>query len=202
MLALIIRSFAALCLAMLLSGCFVSDEPLITPKNADYPIPHGAVFVKSSTVRTQTEYEPFDNAVLISRDYGDTVRREGGYYVHEETGANGIKNLSRGLMKKIDGKTYLVMGEDKEQGRYWYGLFVQDGEEWVQYKVLCDDLVAGAKRAVVPLEDFGAVRTPSGACKFTSLDKLMHAIKFAQAMSPKAREWARYKKPPARPIEG
>jgi hypothetical protein len=194
MIASSLRAFAAFGLAVLLSGCFVSDEPLITPKNADYPIPHGAVFIKSSIVRTQTEYEPFDNAVLISRDYGDTVRREGGYYVHEETGANGIKNSSRGLMKKIDKTKYLVMGEDKEAGRFWYGLFVQEGEEWVQYKVLCEDLVAGAKRAVVPLEDFGAVRTPSGACKFTSLEKISHAIGFAQAMSSKARAWARYKK--------
>jgi hypothetical protein len=196
-----VRVVGFVILALGLSGCFISDKPLLTPANADYSIPHGAVFIKSSIVRTQTEYEPFDNAILITRDYDNKVRREGGYYVHEETGVNGVKNVSRGLMKKIDKDNYLVMGEDKEEGRFWYGLFVREGEEWVQYKVLCEDLVFSAKRAVLPLSDFGAVRTPSGACKFTSLERLMHAITFARGLSPKARAWARYKKAGGTPIE-
>ena len=202
MVLLRVRLLIAAALLVLLSGCFISDEPLLTPENADYPIAHGSVFIKSSVLRAQTDYEPFDNAVVISRDYDNKVKREGGYYVHEETGANGVKNVSRGLMKQIEKNAYLVMVQDKESGRYWYGLFEREGEEWVQYKVLCEDLVASAKRAGEPLENFGAVRTPSGACKFTSLERLMHAIKFARDLSPKARAWARYKKPPARPPEG
>lgn len=178
------RGILALALFVALSGCFVSNTPLIEPSMAVYPIADGTVFEKSSENRERDTFGPFDNKVVIKRD--------GPYYVHEETGGDGTVSTSRGLMIEFAPGIYLVMSDDQEGKLYYYTLFVRQGVNYVQYRILCEDLVLRARKSGLEPAYFGAVKTPNDLCKFSSLDSLKSAMSFARGQA-LAKRWAVYK---------
>lgn len=177
------RCLVALGLFVALSGCFVSNGPLIDPSQAVYPILDGAVFEKSSANRERDTFGPFDNKVVIKRD--------GPYYVHEETGGDGSVSTSRGLMVEFAPNVYLVMSDDQEGKLFYYTLFVRQGANFVQYRILCEDLVLRGRKSGLEPDYFGAVKTPNDMCKFSSLDKLKSAMSFARGQA-LAKRWAVY----------
>lgn len=163
----LIAVFALLGVAFGLSGCFISDDPLITPADARYPVPDGARFVRT-TVGTASPGS--DEDVL--------VRREGDLYVHEATDpVDGKKDVMRGRMTDLDTGRFVAMAEGEGGAYYIYTVFVPRESGYDEYQVTCTDLADVAKAQNKVIGDFGASHPQNGDdCKFTRLQDLKAAL--------------------------
>lgn len=115
--------------AQMLAGCFLSEEPFITPATADYPIASDSHF--DAYARRGTEWRPLPD--------GRTVRLLNGYYYYRNDGSN--RTSVPFLMKEISENRYVVQANDTSNfervTEYYYYLVDFDGAEAVQFTGSC-----------------------------------------------------------------
>lgn len=156
---LVSLSFALL-LPLAVTGCFTSDQPLITDKDSETPIPVGIYSFKSDS-----ETRTFD----LSID-GTRTKLTG----KESDGTSTSDYL---LIRGIGNGYHVAMDSDKD-----YALIRVTGNQVVEYKESdnCKLLQAEAKNANVRISDWGVVEIVPGdddTCKFANYDDVAHAFK-------------------------
>ncbi len=162
--------FGAFILTLVLSGCYVSKTPLITPQTADYPIPSDSHF--DAFARRGEDWRPME--------VGRTVRRSGGYYFFRDDGSD--ETSLPFLMKAISPGRYVVQANDTSDftrvSEYYYFLLDFDGAEAIQYSTECwprDEWVA--ERLVTRVEQT-SVNT---RCHFENLEHLATVLEGTSA---------------------
>ena len=139
-----------------LSGCLVSEDPLISPSEAAFPLPD-RMSAERFSPKGQTEWE---------HDAYESAYRSGSGYivVHEDK-----TESSEITLKRIAQNTFLaqLLAED---GNYTYALLVIDGNTIYRYAPDCDDFTAA------DMQRFGIEKNPSGDdCTVTSAQGLAAA---------------------------
>jgi hypothetical protein len=148
--------------ALVLSGCFVSAAPLITPATADYPWQGQARVQKYHWIAGA--WHLAESAVLA---------RVEGYYVLRL--ANGDERF---LMKRIARDKFIVQEEspDQKDTRFQYALLVVEGGRIAEYTFShsANDQLDDECAALSPAEkrQFAIVDTPEGDCSVASIDAL------------------------------
>ena len=137
------RTFSGLVFAAaLLSGCLVTDDPLINASSAAYPFSDGEPF-DVLEYNYQSSGGAKTNAIRIIRNgiYYEPVRESGG-------------SEDPFLIRAIDATHFAAQIEDPDSVSgypYFYTLFVQEGDRWSVYafdhtiddKAGCGDLTSG-----------------------------------------------------------
>lgn len=149
----------------LLGGCFVSQEPLLTAAQADYPFP----------ARSQFASYAFDTN---KRGADGTLTRQGDHYVFED--ASGKKSI---LFKLVGDR--LLVAQVQTDDRYTYDLIASDGKTAAAFNFQCDP-----ERDMIPAD-----RAPTGGtsfevtCTVTSLEQVVHLFgeRMAQHAKPKTK---------------
>ncbi len=147
--------------ALLLSGCYLSKTPLITPQTADYPIASDSHF--AAFARRGEDWRPMP--------YGRTVRRAGGYYFFRDDGSD--ETSLPFLMKEVSPGRYVVQANDTSDftrvTEYYYLLLDFDGTEAVQYSTTCWPREEWISEGLVARVEQTAV---NWRCHFDSLEDL------------------------------
>ncbi len=139
-----------------LSGCLTSEEPLISPSEASFPLPD-RMNAERFSPKGETEWE---------HDAYESAYRSGSGYivVHEDKTESGEITL-----KRIAQNTFLAQLEN-EYGEYNYALLVIDGNTIYRYAPDCEDFTAA------DMQRFGIVKNASGEdCTVTSAQGLTEA---------------------------
>jgi hypothetical protein len=169
--------FALLC-ALALSGCFKSDNPLITVFNSVAPIPEGTYSYRDTGGK--------EKSVVITREL--TVTK----MINADD--NGALKLSYFLMRDVGDGWYVV-----QDGRNAYGLIQLKNDVVIEYDEAryCRDLKEALEEEQRPLSDVGATSPTSGdnsgICTFASFDDLLAAFQVLEnhGMRRIAREYRR-----------
>ena len=153
-------------LALGLSACFISRGDLITPAEADYPLPHGTqIAIYSLDENGARRNQAPDLATLV---------REGDYYQLTMEGEPPVT----GLIDHMGGDLYIAMARDDEQpGQNLYALFVRDGSVWHRHGLICSDFEEIAAAQGKTLDEFG-IKEAGGDCLFDKYDDLKRAMQF------------------------
>ncbi len=133
-----------------LSGCLVSEEPLIAPGEAAFPLPNQA---------SAERFKPGDNG--WEHDEDDSARRDGSRYVL--TTPSGAMELT---FRRIAENTYMVQSRTDPNADYIYGLIVVDGGKVYEYGIDCTDFDA------TELLSYGIVKKDNDDCTVTSANGL------------------------------
>ncbi len=160
------RAFVLVLAALLLSSCYVSRAPFITPATADYPVADGARF---------QAFAPAGNK-WIARP-SRTVRRAGAYYVFHEHGRP--KPSLPFLMKRVAPRLYVVQLADNRDPRkvreYVYELMEFDGTAAIQHKSVCPARPEWVERRLVDRVE----QTQTRRCIFSDFAKLVKVLREA-----------------------
>jgi len=152
---------ALLCAALLLSGCYLSKTPLITPETADYPIASDSHF--AAFARRGEDWRPMP--------HGRTVRRAGGYYFFRDDESDDTSLPF--LMKAVAPGRYVVQANDTSDftrvTEYYYLLLDFDGAEAIQYSTTCWPREEWISEGLVTRIEQTAV---NARCHFDSLEDL------------------------------
>ena len=122
------RAVGAVCLVLLVSGCYVSKAPFITPAIADYPIADGTRFDAFLPRGQAWRPQP-----------ARTIQRIGTHYVYREEGST--RRSIPFLLKQIAPRRYVIQLSDTADParitEYYYALIDFDGTTAVQYQPAC-----------------------------------------------------------------
>jgi len=111
-------------LALGLSGCLVSEGPLIAPSEAAFPLPDHA---------TAERFKPGESGGWEHDTNESAYRADTSYIVTHEDGDEMELTL-----KRIAQNTFIAQTKGKEGG-YLYGLLVFEGNTIYEYAIDCDD---------------------------------------------------------------
>jgi hypothetical protein len=145
-------------LAALLSGCFESEQPLISAQNADYPFERDFHYVFYEWNKDAKNWEPSETG---------TVKRDGDHYVQLPDVGNDSGDPF--LLKAIGDNFYIAQQPSKSS--HIYDLVRINGNIIYQYGMSCTD--ADKRFAQQKLID--SIKTDSNGgntCMVSSLDKL------------------------------
>lgn len=151
------RVLSVLATTLFLSGCFMSKEALITPKNADYPLTKGSHFSELMDCSNA------DNLICASKGGGDqqmatgiVTIKNGRYAMKYDVNSNAAFSLpamQNGgnptfLLKNVGGNLYLAEADSGESAppgqqdpfgaRYLYGFVRIDGKTATVYQFMCE----------------------------------------------------------------
>jgi hypothetical protein len=148
---------AALTLA--LSGCLVSEGPLVGPGDAAFPLPD----------RVSAErFHPDGNNGWTHEAYDNAYRSGSAYIVTHENG-----DQIEVTLKRIGQNTFIAQSRSgKGEGGYMYGLLVFEGNGTIyEYQVDCGDFDAGEQQR------YGLIKKPDSDadCTVTSAQGLAAA---------------------------
>jgi hypothetical protein len=152
---------------LLLAGCYVSKQPLITSETADYPIAAPAHF--DAFLPRGKEWRP---------QPGRTLQRAGAHYVYVEDGST--KRSAPFLVKRIGPKRYIVQLSDssdpKRVTEFYYTLMDFDGTTAVEYQPAC-----APRESWVTAKWIDKVErlSTNDRCLFTSFDNLKKVLEEA-----------------------
>ncbi|GEM_PF-3533131 len=136
-----------------LSGCLVSQGPLIGSGEAAFPLAD----------RVSAErFKPGDNG--WEHDANESAYRSGSGYVVTHEGGDEMELT----LKRIAQNTFIAQTRSSE-GEYMYGLLVFKGNEIYEYNVDCSDFDDSE------IERYGIVRKDSDDCTVTSSEGLSAA---------------------------
>ena len=136
-----------------LSGCLVSEGPLIGPADAAFPLPD----------RVSAERFTFGDDKKWAHQANDSAYRSGsGYVVTREDGDEMEMTL-----KRIAQNTFIAQVKNSDGG-YMYGLLVFQGNTIYEYAPDCEDFTAAEKQR------FGLVQKDDD-CTVTSVQGLADA---------------------------
>jgi len=134
-----------------LSGCLVSEAPLIAPSEAAFPLPD----------RAAAERLHPDGNNGWTHEANDTAYRSGsGYVVTRENGDEMELTL-----KRIAPNAFIAQTGGQEGG-YLYGLLVIQGNTIYEYDVDCDDFDAA------DMQRYGFIKKNESDCTVTSAQGL------------------------------
>lgn len=151
----------ALLCALALSGCFKSDNPLISVFDSVAPIPEGTYSYKDSGGK--------EKSVVITRELTVTKMID--------VDDKGAPKLSYLLMRDVGDGWYIV-----QDGRNAYGLIQLKNDVVIEYDEAryCRDLKEALEEEQRRLSDVGATSPNSGdnsgVCTFSSFDGLLAAF--------------------------
>jgi hypothetical protein len=152
----------------LLSGCYVSTQPLIARSAADYPLPDGARF--AAFAPAGKDWRP---------QAGRTLHRNGAYYTYTTDGED--KQSPPFLLKRIAPKSDLYIAQmndrsdPKQVSEYYYGLIQFDGKTAVQHQATCPTRPDWVTRGLADKIE----NTASPRCLFSDFGKLATALQEA-----------------------
>ena len=151
---------AAVFVAFAASGCYVSEQPFITPETADYPLDDTVHFDGFAARGTTWRPQP-----------GRTVHRVGTHYVYVNDGDT--KRSIPFLLKQIGPRRYVLqMSDTADRARiteYYYQLIDFDGTTAIQWPAACRPRQVWVAEQLI--ERVEATST-NDRCIFTSLDDL------------------------------
>jgi hypothetical protein len=140
-------------LALPLSGCLVSESPLITSESATYPL---ANQVSAESLRR--------NGDAWEHSENNSAHRSGAaYFLVAENGEE-----VEFMLRQIAERTFIAQTKD-DQGKYMYGVLVFDGRMIYEYAPDCSDF------READLERYGFVKKDGDDCTVTSLTGLANA---------------------------
>ncbi|HLJ22183.1 MAG TPA: hypothetical protein VKU84_18390 [Stellaceae bacterium] len=120
-------------LALGLSGCLVSEGPLVAPGEAAFPLPDRASAERLSPNSDNTGWQHQAN---------DSAYRSGSAYIVKRENSDDEMELT---LKRIAENTFIAQTKGGEGG-YLYGLLVFQGNTIYEYDVDCDDFDEGEAR--------------------------------------------------------
>ena len=137
----------AAALALGLSGCLVSEDPLVTAGEAAFPLPD----------RVNAERFKVGENGGWEHDANESAYRSGsGYVVRHEDGDEMELTLER-----IAQNTFIAQTKSSDGG-YMYGLLVFQGNTIYEYAIDCDDFSASEQQR------YGLVKKDESDCTVTS----------------------------------
>ncbi len=140
-------------LAFALSGCLVSEGPLIGPGEAAFPLPDRA---------SAERFTYGDDKRWAHQAYDSAYRSGSGYVVTREDGDEMEMTL-----KRIAQDTFIAQTKNPDGG-YMYGLLVFQGNTIYEYAPDCEDFTAAEKQR------FGLIQKDDD-CTVTSVRGLADA---------------------------
>jgi hypothetical protein len=159
-----IRAFAIL-LAFAVSGCFLSEEPFITPETADYPIASDSYF--DAYARRGDDWSPLPE--------GRRVRIQNGYYYYRNDGSD--RTSVPFLMKEISEGRYVVQANDtstfERVSEYYYFLVDFDGTEAIQHRSRCWPREEWLENRIIAGIEYASTNT---RCTFDSFENLVTVL--------------------------
>ncbi len=117
----------AVCIALGLSGCLVSQDPLIAPSEAAFPLPDRM---------TAERFKPGESGGW-EHDTNESAYRAGSSYIvtHEDGDEMEL------TFERIAPNTFIAQTKSKDSG-YMYGLLVFEPDRIYEYAVDCADFTA------------------------------------------------------------
>lgn len=156
-----LKHFAILALGLALSGCYVSERPLITADNADYPF------------KGETAYReiPMQGGLRAPPGAEGHLTLTNKHYIRTETD---LKDVADVMFKKIDGDYYAAQQQTGGKGKYYYDLVHIDGKILEMFGLDCSDTDQAkyAKSSDVRISS----QSGSAECVFTSFDGLKRIL--------------------------
>ena len=143
-------------LALGLSGCLVSEGPLISPSEAAFPL--------ADRVSAERFSPSSDNNGWTHQAY-DSAYRSGSTYVVKREGSEDETVLT---FKRIAPNTFIAQTGGNEAG-YMYGLVVLKGDTLYEYDLDCEDFNAAQ------MQRYGLFKKDTGDCGVTSVQGLAAA---------------------------
>ena len=140
-------------LALALSGCLVSEQPLIASNDAAYPL--------AAEVRAE-RFKPDGNG--WAHDENQRAYRSGPAYILVSENGDEMEIM----LKRIAEKTFIAQSKD-DNGSYMYGLLVFDGNTIYEYAPDCSDFQEA------DLGRYGFVKKEGDDCTVTSAAGLASA---------------------------
>ena len=154
----LLHSAVAAVLAAMLSGCFESEQPLITAGNADYPFDRDFHYVFYEWNKDSKNWEPSETG---------TVKRDGDHYV--QLADVGNDNGNPFFLKAIGDNFYVA--QQPNRSNYMYDLVRINGNIIYQYGMSCTD--EDKKFAEQKLIDsFKAESNGGNTCRVSNLNQL------------------------------
>jgi hypothetical protein len=151
-----------------LSGCLVSQAPLIAPGEAAFPLPDGA----------RAEHLTCGSEEPCETQGESTTRRSGAGYVLRNEGQDEEVEF---LLKAISRNAFIAQTKT-EEGGYLYGLLVVDGRTVNKYDVECQDFSSDDQQR------YGLSPKDGDDCTVTSIEGLTSAYLAFLKRSPKPSE--------------
>jgi hypothetical protein len=140
-------------LALTLSGCLVSEAPLISSNDAAYPL--------ATEVRAE-RFKPDGSG--WTHDENQRAYRSGASYILVSENGDEMEIM----LKRIAEKTFIAQSKD-DHGSYMYGLLVFDGNTIYEYTPDCSDFQEA------DLGRYGFVKKEGDDCTVTSAAGLASA---------------------------
>ncbi len=132
---------AILALALGLSGCLVSEEPLVAPGEAAFPLPDRA---------SAERFHPDGNNGW-AHEANDTAYRAGAAYIVTRENGDEMEMT----LKRIAQDTFIAQAKGSDGG-YLYGFLVFKGSTIYEYAPDCEDFDAGE------MQRYGIVKKSDG----------------------------------------
>ena len=148
-----IRTALLVVLALGLNGCLVSEDPLVGPGDAAFPLPDRASAERFTLTDNNWTHQAYDSA----------YRSGSGYIVKRE---NSDEEMVLTL-KRIAQNTFIAQTGGGDGG-YMYGLLVFQGNTIYEYAPDCEDFTAAEKQR------FGLINKDDD-CTVTSVQGLADA---------------------------
>ena len=139
-----------------LSGCLVSEGPLVGPGEAAFPL--------QDRVKAERFTPNTDNSGWTHQAY-DSAYRSGSAYVVTRENSDDQMELT---LKRIAQNTFIAQTKGGEGG-YLYGLLVFQGDTIYEYDIDCEDFNASE------LQRYGLVKKDESDCTVTSAQGLAAA---------------------------
>ena len=160
-----LRHLAALAACLFLAGCFVSETPLITPDQADYPVELPAHYLV---------YKLDENGKRTDRAPREaSVTREKADYLYKV----GNSPETSGIAEAVGNGDYIVQTHSvTKPGVNIYGLIRKTKTGWLRWSPNCSDFVRTLKKDGKTLQDFNISRKGND-CTFANYDALKRAMK-------------------------
>lgn len=139
-----------------LSGCLVSEDPLIAPEEAAFPLPD----------RVSAErFSPGSESNGWTHQAYDSAYRSGSTYIVKREGSEDETVLT---FKRIAQNTFIVQTGSGDGG-YMYGLLVLKGDTLYEYDIDCEDFNAAE------MQRYGLFKKDGDDCGVTSAQGLAEA---------------------------
>lgn len=167
------RQLLCFLLPLTLAACFVSEAPLFSEKEADYPIADGARFSVQSINPDGTPKADAPQDVIVTR--------QGVFYLYSVTGED---ESLRGMLDDLGDGNYAAVSLDGDGAMY--GLYQRRGEKWMRHSMNCADFEALAAEHGKDAASFG-IESDGNECQFSNYEDLKRALLFeAQYGAPDA----------------